>query len=490
MQLKATSFCFPSRLLPFFLAVLVLLLFANTRLLWNESYLPIFRQFQTQASAHRSKIEDYLSQVIKDHGLTKQAAWMSCRVQTVPDGKDWSPVTELSFSFHPRDQQLIDTEGYGLPLNAGSDLLKLPMQPSQEPFDASDYLFAVSTTYERLTANNKALLRSWQRWLTKPNGKTNGAHIVVLFDQADNEEILDAEALLTSFGISGVIYTTNDILSKATKYYGLIEELLAFGGVLAATSNTPKKWFTLIEDDIFFPSLTHLDHRLSEYDEEEEVYLGIPSVKNDWIEVQGQMSTYGGGVVILTRKAVETVLSPKCGEPTSLGPPYKSQTWERLVHDCLVKQGNVKMNVLPGNYSPGSKSGRPLVLKTDRNDRVHVGEAHMVADACGEACFRQKYLFRDGWILDNGASISRGSKLKHDERAEEPIVLASQIVLKDEGRARMRLQADEGTWNLVDTTKEDDGSIWQAYARRKAIEDEDLGVLDSIIVLAWNSNRS
>lgn len=488
MQLPANSIAFPSRILPFLVAICLLGLFAHTRSVWYHYYLPYF-QARSDGTEHNLHIRHYLRQVIEDHRLSDKTEWTAWRVQPEFQKAPWKPVTDLSLSFQPKEPEVADAERHGIAVRGANGLLRLPVREPSPPFDASDFLFAISTTYERLIANDRAMLRSWQRWLTRhPYQETNGAHIVVLFDQATNEEILDAEALLHSFGINGVVYTTNELLSRATKYYGLMEELHAFGGVLAATSKVPKKWFALIEDDVFFPSMEYLDLRLQKYDPEDELYLGIPSSQEDWEEVEGEMNTYGGGVVILSHKAVERVLSPSCSVPKSSKPPFHGQKWERLVHDCLVNHGDLKMNVIPGNYSPSLASGRPLALKQERENQVSLGDAHLVADICGESCYMQKYLFRDDWILVNGVSIRRGSKTRHEERSE-PVALASQIVLQDAGRSNERLSEDGSKWDLIDSTQIEDGSVWQAYARKGAVDDKELGVLDSVIILIWEHGR-
>lgn len=455
--------------------------------------------------------ENYLEQLIRDRALTHKLEWAAWHVKPTQTLPNWDSMTTLQQKFQPRRPQIFDLD---MPLgkqpasNGAFMTLHLPTPKGPKPgeFDASDYIFGISTTYERLMADNKAIVKGWQWWLTNGNQTSNGAHIIVILDQASSEQVALAEHLLKSLDIAALVYKTDEALSSATRYLQMTRELRAFSSALTAVG-LYKEWFCLIDDSVFFPSMAYLDERLSSYDPEEDVYIGLPSEKDDWQEHDGKLSTVGGGAVFLSRGAINRFLSASCTGPEESLPPYRSQRWGNVLHACLTAKANMKMHILPGLYSPNidgndeglslyESGGRPLVLH-NRSKRLDINKAYLVADECGEACFMQRFLFADGWVLVNGVSISQyqeGVQLEHQQRKET--VMAPNLVYDEANSEKVRLSGGgrRHVWRLLDSSVDETGVVWQAFVRKAPRKDRFLqpsseAKSDSVIILIWDDGK-
>ncbi|KAM3502156.1 hypothetical protein MY10362_005053 [Beauveria mimosiformis] len=541
-QLVASPFSFPRKLVSILLISGIL---AYTFLFLQACDLEIHfsRPFASQQSRNASVLGfdtgSYLEELIRTHDLSPQVEWAAWNIPSMQNQKQWSSVTRTSRRFRPPRPRIFGHNATSPPPTTFRTL-PLPSPRGRRPgmLDASGYLFGVSTTHERLMENDRAMLRNWQRWLTDGKQGSNGAHVVIMLDRANEEQIQQVEAALAKLGIPSMVYNIGDQLSAATTYAQLAGELHSYGVALSAVG-IHKRWFVLIEDTIFFPSLSYLDEKLGAYDAQGSVYIGVPSEREDWTARDGKLSTSGGGVVILSRDGLVHYLSLSCAEKdASSGGRLVARQWTSILHGCMMTRGELPMHVIPGLYTPSAddptsslrdgsddddlEAGvRPLAL---RNHRGHargadISRAYLVADVCGEACFAQRFLFRDGWVLVNGVSISRYQhtptvqSAAADNRTERR-ALAAQLQLQEADRGDATggrlLLAGGGTrkvWRLLDSFVDDDGAVWQAYLKRderknraagpqeKEVQDEGLleeGVQkeesephDSVIILIW-----
>ena len=502
----------PRRVLPFFLAIITLALLFRLFPVWDGAFerLP-FSLTEKNTTQLALDTEDYLEQLIRLKGLTHKVEWAAWHVQSTQALPHWEPVTTLQQKFQPRRPQVFDLDlpvGKQPESNGAFKTLKLPTPKGPKPgeFDASDYLFGVSTTYERLVANDRAVVKAWQWWLTTGNQTSNGAHIIVILDQASAEQVALAELLLKSLEITALVYKTDEALSSATRYLQMTRELRAFSSALTAVG-LYKKWYCLIDDTIFLPSMAHLDERLSSYDPEEDVYIGMPSEKKDWQEHDGKLSTVGGGAVFLSRGAVNRFLSASCTDPEESLPPYHSQRWGNVLHACLTTKADMKMHVLPGLYSPDidgndtglslyESGGRPLVLH-NRPKRLDTNKAYLVADECGEACFMQRFLFADGWVLVNSVSISQfQERVQPEDQERRETAMAEDLVYDEENSERICLSGggERHVWKLLDSSLDETSVVWQAFVRKAPREEKFLqqspeAKSDSIIILIWDGGK-
>ncbi|KAK0390984.1 hypothetical protein NLU13_0486 [Sarocladium strictum] len=455
----------------------------------------------------------YLNRLARDFGLTKHVHWQSWRIRPTGEMNRWSTLTEVNLNFGSKHRKVVEV-GDKNPEHANTRMrMDLPVHasPAAGRTDGADFLFGVATTFERISANRYDMVRTWSRWLTDGRRNDNGATLIVMLTEATESQVNDVDIRLQSYGIDAYVTATDEPMSSARQHQELAQILSNFQPQLAADGQM-KRWFGLIEDNVFFPSLIALRERLFDYNSEKEHYIGLPSERADWDE--GKRISYGGGVVFFTRTALITLNNQPCGNENQKGGAFKGKRWDVQLQQCFFRHTNMKMHVLPGFYSPlddeerthGKDIGvyetgaRPMLLHdaTGRHG-LNLGKAHLVTEACGKSCFMQRYAFHDNWILVNGISIShypQGVKKEpHPPPPETPVAAASGKILIEQGggsgggmagdEAAMMLRPKKGhreVWKLIDSSIGAEGMIYQAYLKRADKGSEDL---DSVIVLLW-----
>ena len=460
----------------------------------------------------------YLNRLVNRYGLTNETSWLAWRVQHTEEFSEWTSVADVHHDFESYSPKIIDVANPDqLDLRARKRM-ELPVSVSPVPgtVQASDLLIGVSTTYERLVAQNSAKLKSWARFLTNGRGQTNGASLIVMLAQATEQQVEQLDTNLAARGIDAYVTTTDQPMSLARRYYELSRILKSFGASLAANGQE-KRWFGLIEDEIFFPNLSYLLDRLFSYNTANPHYIGLPSERADWEMVGDTITTYGGGAVFVTQSVVGRISQLPCFRGEDAGAPVRSKNWDVLLQDCLKQHSDMKMHVLPGFYSPKENMDapnldsyemgtRPLVLRRpEERHAVDVNKAHLVTNVCGEGCFMQRYLFHDNWVLINGISISeypkslsyrpRDTKSPNNDdagKSSSSPPLPRHILL-DEGATNPGILSWTGrrnTWKLLDSTAGKDQAVWQAYVKR-GVENAPLDVdkMDSVIVLIWEKQK-
>jgi hypothetical protein len=336
---------------------------------------------------------------------------------------------------------------------------------------------------------------------------------------------------LQATGIDAWVTTTEEAMSMARRYFELSRILKTFAANLAANGQD-KRWFGLVEDDVFFPSLSHLRDRLFSYNTDGQHYIGLPSERLDWEmgDDQEGFKTYGGGAVLLTRQTISVVPTLPCFEPRASGPAFTAKRWDQLLHDCLMLHSDIEMHVLPGFYNPKDDTydqridsyetgQKPLLLRRyAQRHLLNINKAHLVTNVCGESCFMQRYLFDDNWVLVNGISISQypdgvqvsrplppdspdapaASPSKRGKEAEAPAkpgapTIPQRVVIDDElegiDKASLTWTGRKNMWRLVDSALSKDRAVWQAYVKRANKKDPASDQRDSVIVLIWEHGK-
>jgi hypothetical protein len=410
------------------LTLIILGLFFHTLRISNQQSrrTPLLRDAEVIPEGNASPEELYLARLTRECGLSGETSWRAWRIAPSEQSEEWPSVTEVNLNFESVTAKMVNVRSPDrMDLYAKKRMeLPVPASPLLGQVDASDFLFGVSTTYARVVDRDYAMIKAWARWLTDGHQHSNGASLVVVLDQASTEHLEEVDRTLQASGIDCWVTTTEEPMSMARRYLELSRILKTFAANLAANGQD-KRWFGLVEDDVFFPSLSYLRDRLFTYNTGGDHYIGLPSERLDWDTESGMLKTYGGGAVLLTRTAVSRIPNLPCFEtapaPLKAGgkvSSFRSRRWDELIHDCMMRHSDLDMHVLPGFFSPNDElydpavdsyeTGlQPLLLRRyAERHLLNINKAHLVTNVCGESCFMQRYLFHDNWVLVNGISIT------------------------------------------------------------------------------------
>lgn len=527
--------------------VLLVLLCAQTmrHRRFQHTVVPVDTEFRT-ASYGVLPEEEYLERLADMHGLTNLTRWQSWRIKSAEQGgREDRPVTDVHANFDSAEmQRLISLTAPNRADLQTSRRISLPTRGGARPeqVDAAEFLFGISTSYERVKARDWAVLRAWARWLTRGSKTSNGASLVLMLNKATRAQMEEVDTALREAGIEAYTTAMDQSMSMVRRYYELVRVLKTHTATLAANGQS-KRWIGVVEDSIFFPSLPYLRERLAGYDAQEKLCIGLPSERLDWHEGgegDSSLTTSGGGALVLTREAVLSITRLPCLEREAVDEePVRPQRWDSVLSQCLEKGEDVGMHVIPAVYSPCDAPTGPLVAAHETGARplvlhdyqsrhgLDLGMAHLVAGVCGGACFMQRYLFHDDWVLINGVSISQHPdgleyeqlgkdkqqqspwrRWRHRRKADDggadadaadaaqgppPPRISGRIVIDDGGleqRAALAWTGRRHVWTLVDSVAAADGAVWQAYVKRGrasggAGETEET---DSVIVLVWEKD--
>ncbi|KAF5018557.1 hypothetical protein F66182_9451 [Fusarium sp. NRRL 66182] len=463
--------------------------------------------------------EQYLDRLRRTIGLSDQTSWTVWRVRVSEQDSERTSVTSIDADFHLNQPRVIDTRDPVRRDLVARQELTLPVLRGPRPgqVDASDFLFAISTSFDRVVRDDYAVARDWARWMTGGNQHGNGASFVLVLDQGHYRQAKKLDEVLHSFGIDARVTTSEGEVSAAKRYVDMIEAVKTYSETLAQRGQV-KKWYGILDEEIFLPNLSYLQERLFAYSTDKELYVGLPSERGDWAIGEGFMTTYGGGAIFLTRPAVSRIPQLPCLDET----PADKKRWDSLLQECLTKHTKMRMHILPSFYSPKDNDDyahldsyetgvQPLALHDyEQRHQLTPSLAHLVTDVCGESCFLQRYRFRDNWVLVNGYTITEYPDGTH--LSDMPLATAGKagesrrrsligpVKLKEDTMDRKMLfwTGRRNTWKLMDSATTKDGHVWQAYVKRGAIDEpklrrrsgEEDETKDSVIVLVWESAAS
>ncbi|KAI6750936.1 hypothetical protein HG530_014386 [Fusarium avenaceum] len=468
--------------------------------------------------------EQYLERLKQKIGLSDETAWTAWKVRASEQDSELTSVTTIDTDFHSNQPKVIDTKDPARRNLVARQELNLPVVRGPRPgqIDASDFIFAISTSFDRVVRDDYAVAKDWARWMTGGNQHGNGANFMLVLDQGHYKQVQKLTEILHSFGIDAHVTISEGQISPAKRYFNMIDAVKKYSATLAQKGQM-KKWYGILDEEIFLPNLSYLQKRLFAYNSEKELYVGLPSERGDWAIGEGFMTTYGGGAVFLTRSAISRVPELPCFDGVSVDPTNK-KSWDSLLQDCLAKNTKMKMHILPSFYSPKDNDDysshldsyetgiHPLALH-HYQERHHLtpSQAHLVTDVCGEACFLQRYRFRDNWVLVNGYTITEYPDGIH--LSDMPLSTVGKgsssrrsvigpVKLKEDTTDRKMLfwTGRRNVWKLMDSVTTTEGDVWQAYVKRGALDEPTLRkrwgeeglvqeVKDSVIVLIWESAK-
>lgn len=173
--------------------------------------------------------------------------------------------------------------------------------------------------------------------------------------------------------------------------------------------------------------------------------------------------------------------------------------WDMLLYNCISSHTSVDLQVVPslyspvddalGIYAPSYESGvQAYALHHARNrHRFEPGRAHLAASLCGEACFLQRLLWRDGWLLVNGyalahypdgvdgLSLGKATKMVAQYGPDEgggELAVAPRLRVDDADREAadreiLTWTGKKRSWKFLDARIASNGELWQAYVKRR-----------------------
>ncbi|KAL2170695.1 hypothetical protein VTG60DRAFT_4537 [Thermothelomyces hinnuleus] len=359
-------------------------------------------------------------------------------------------------------------------------LAPVTKSPYPATANASDFMFGVSTTYQRFTDPRTSPINEWSYWLTDGKGNSNGGKLVLLLVDAQPEELEDAYNKLSSVGIDVDVYRSSSSLIMAVRY-------LALAPTLYNHPERPRrKWLVVCDDDTFFPSFHALADRFAQYDHERPMYIGTFSEDVNNIERHGPQA-FGGAGVFLSRPMAKIIAEnfESCRSEQKI---QESNTgWgpqgDIMLRNCIYQNSEVKLTLLNdlwqldimGDPSGFYESGiKPLSLHHYRGGIWHLAHPFQytkVAHACGEDCTFQRFQTADGFIISNGYSVAyypRG--IDFDLNQFERTFRAAP---EDKGwnldfrmgpqRPSLHNTGRKIAWELLEATVNPDGSVSQVY---------------------------
>lgn len=409
-------------------------------------------------------------------------------------------ITRIDEPLFPGSQTIDRTDGSQITLNQCWEplVLNVPI-PAKGPVNASNLIFGISTSLQRLDDSIPALMR----WLAHSRAKLFA--IVIESDnviQADAQNVAKLQSKMRGLGLDATLVPPHDGYSFSERYFSLVE-------LMYTNRNSETQWVSLVDDDTFFPSMQSLLDMLSKHDPSEQQYVG--ALSEDWWSVThyGLMG-FGGAGIFLSLPLAEVVnnKSTECRESTS------TTAGDIRIKECIYSQTNTKLTHVPqlhqldlaDDYSGFFESGR-LFLSVHHwkgggwdGSGYHIATMHLVADICGD-CFLQRWQFSKDTVLSNGFSISTypkgdlsmakgGIDMDKMERTWGPSAPVENSINSGNDhslgptRRKMALEKEKIQYHLLDSEANHNG-VRQTYFH-KGIN----GDLDAILELFWRRENA
>ncbi|EKD12013.1 uncharacterized protein L3040_005882 [Drepanopeziza brunnea f. sp. 'multigermtubi'] len=472
--------------------------------------------FTTSGSHGGADDLSFVKQALKDHKIGPDIEYASRTIRYVPDQTERKSITEIDDNLFPDSFSNI-TISKMASLPAGRVVnVHIKQSPRPDQIDASEMLFAASTTYARFKDQKTSPLKEWKRWLTDGNGHSNGAGVILaLFETSDGDLVAAAETL-ESAGINATVVHSNPDLNMAGRYVDLVHKLYNH------PTRPHRKYLVLMDDDTFFPRMHDFQEHLSQYNPENPFYIGTFTERADWFLRNRAPFAYGGGGIILTAPTAEKVVSLPCldkEEGKMGGFVWDSDQGDRLLYNCLSNLTDISLTYMPtlhqadqfGDPSGVYESGHTMhsIHHFKSWHRFIPDQMHVVSDACGEACVLQRFQFKDNYIVTNGYSVAHYPQgidfdplqMEHTFSAgghgEKEPDLEDVTFNMFYGSLRKNLAhtGKKKGWQLLAARKEGDGRVKQVYFKSwgddrwigpgEKIPAKEDGPRDSIAVLTW-----
>jgi Fringe-like len=363
--------------------------------------------------------------------------------------------------------------------------LDVPVARSPYPstVDASNLLFGISTTFQRLSNPKTGPITEWSHWLTNGNGKSNGAGLVLCLVDATNAEIEATRQMMKEMGMDVKVFPSDSSIEMAKRYLSLLPALYQ------ESEHKKRKYLVMCDDDTFFPSMHRLLNLLTTYDHTTDLYMGTFSEDINNIERHGSQAFGGAGVFfsVPLAKKISSFFS-QCSTRQKI---QESDTgWgpqgDILLRKCIYENTEVRLTLLRdlhqldivGDPAGFYESGiAPLSLhhfKGGMWHEAHPYEGAQIMHACGEDCFLQRFQTRDNYIISNGFSVAhypRGidfsvHQMERTFGAAPDDYGWNMDFMLGPGRKSLIQTGRKASWELKESRVEEDGSVRQTYIRK------------------------
>lgn len=376
----------------------------------------------------------------------------------------------------------------------------VPVSGLPPTVNASDFIFGISTTYQRLDEGRRDIIGDWQYWLTDGYGASNGAKLILILVEASDDELRDARALLSDAGIDAHVDRSVD-RDMPVRYVKLVSYL--YRQEVARR----RKWLVLCDDDTFFPSMHGLIEHLDTYDHSRELYIGTLSEDMGAIQRHGSQAFGGGGVFLSMAMAKRiTEVTNSC----TTGKKVDEAGWQgdKLLRNCIYENSDTRLTLLSNLWQldfRGDPAGfyewghKPFSLHHYRGGGWHEArpvEFSKIAYTCGEDCILQRFQTADNFILSGHSVAYYPAGITFDtnqvERTFEALWEEGYNFDFVFGPQRPPLKAEQKiSWQIQGSEILPDGSVLQTYLRKK--DDirwvtggrSQMGGRDSVIELIW-----
>ena len=373
------------------------------------------------------------------------------------------------------------------------DPLELPVPPAypRNQGQFTHLTFGVATTFARLLDSK----HSFAHWLSD-----SGSTLIGLLND-DSEELgnLDPTALEEEYKAEGM----NLILvpkhraehTNEQSHVMIIRDMLQH----ARTRETETRWFGIIDDDTFFPSLHALESAFTHYDHTKPQYLG-QTTENARILPIGILGGFGGAGIFLSLPLAE-LLEPHL---KSCLESFPNRGGDMQVMSCIYAHSFAKLKMVDGLYqmdimgdTAGFYESSRRVLSLHHWKSWHwspVDKMAAITKVCG-GCFLQRFAFLgdDGealTVLNNGYSINTYSA----DLAEIPDLSLTEQTWDggEDGayqwslgplRPKVDKEKKKSYW-LETAVAGENGALTQVYVHRG---NRNQGEYDEVIELVWQS---
>ncbi|RCI17169.1 hypothetical protein L249_3112 [Ophiocordyceps polyrhachis-furcata BCC 54312] len=451
----------------------------------------------------------HLTEIKQRYELDEKFQYLKRYVRfTRQEGLERKRITKLSGDLLPGALTTVDlTKQYAH--EACLAPLEVPVTASGMPstVNASDFMFGVSTTYQRFMDSNTTPINEWIFWLTDGLGHSNGGKLLLMLLDASDEELQEVANLLGDVGIDVDVYHSNSAVEMAVRYLTLVPTLYTHSDA------HKKKWLVTCDDDTFFPSMHGLIKKINSYDHTRQMYIGTLSEDVGAIERHGSQAFGGAGVFLSLPMA--KLITERFGLCTSEQKVLESNSgWgpqgDIMLRKCIYENSETRLTSVwdlwqldffgqpAGFYEWGIK---PLSLHHYRGGGWHKakpGQFTKIAHTCGEDCTLQRFQTADNFVISGYSIAHYPQGIDFDINQMEATLHAAP---ENKGwnldfmfgpqRPALERTGRKIAWELQESDVRSDGSVLQTYTRKKNDgrwlnkNGQSMSNIDGVFELVW-----